>query len=109
MHIEIIRDVLVDVVEKLQKLLVAVPALALRQHLARGNVQGSEQRRGAVAAVIVRHALHVSQPHRQKRLGTLQRLRLAFLVDTKHYRRIRWVQIQTDDVVDFFSEEGIVR
>ena len=39
-HVEVFRDVLIDVIEKLQKLLVAVPALALRQDFTRGKVQG---------------------------------------------------------------------
>ena len=107
-HIEFFRDVFIDVVEKLQELLVAVPFLALRQNLAGGDIQGGEQRRGAVTDVIVGYAFHVSQPHGQKRLGTFQGLRLALLVYAKHHRGIRRVQIQSDDVAHFLGEEGIV-
>ena len=106
-HLEFFRDVIIYVVEKLEELLVAVPALALRHNLAGGDVQGGKQRRGAVPEVIVGYPFHVSQPHGQKRLGTFQRLRLALLVDTKHDRRIRRVQIQSDNVVHFLGEEGI--
>lgn len=107
-HIESFRDVFIDVVEKLQELLVAVSALALRQNLAGGNVQGGEQGRGAVPDVIVRYAFHISQPHGQKRLGTFQGLRLALLVYTKHHRSIRRVQIQSYNITHFLREEGIV-
>ena len=40
--------------EKLQKLLMPMPGIALADHAAFGNLQGGRRRRGAVAVVVVR-------------------------------------------------------
>ena len=94
----------VDVAQEGEDFLVPMASFALREHFAGGHVQGGEQRSGAVADVIVGDALDVPQPHGQHRLGALQGLDLAFFVHAQHHGVIGRVQIQPDDVADFFDE-----
>jgi hypothetical protein len=84
-HIEVLRDIGLDVAQEGQELLVAMLGLALREHGAIGDVQGCKQRGGAMADVVVRDALDIAQAHGQHRLSTLERLTLAFLVHTQHH------------------------
>jgi hypothetical protein len=49
------------------------------------------------------------RPIGQHGLHALERLYLALLVHAQYQRVIRWVQIQADDISDFFNEERIVR
>ena len=48
-----------------------------------------------------------ASPHRQQRLGAIQRLDLAFLIHTQHQSLIGWVQVQSDDIPNLFAEAGI--
>ena len=84
MDVERCGHVGVDVVQEGEEFLVAVTALTLRQYLAGGYIQGGKQGRGAVAHVFVRHPLKVAQPHRQHRLGALQRLHQTLLIRAQH-------------------------
>ena len=96
-----------DVFEESQKLLMAVAVLADAGDLAGGDVQRSEEGRGAVADVVVGVPLGAVRLHRQHRLGAVQRLDLAFLIDAQHDRVLGWVQIQADDVVDLGDQFGV--
>lgn len=55
-------------------------------HLTAGDVQRREQRRCAVAHVVVGTPFRNAGGQRQDRLGTIQRLNLALLVDAQHQR-----------------------
>ena len=107
MNIEIGRHTGVHALEKAQILLVAMAALADGQDLAGGDVQGGKEGRGAVAHVVVRDAFDVADAHRQQRLGSVQSLDLALLVDAEHHGLVRRVQIESDDVADLLHEERI--
>ena len=50
------------------------------------DVEGGEQRGGAVTLVVVRHRPGAARLHRQPRLGAVERLDLAFLVDRENDR-----------------------
>lgn len=78
MHVELRRNVLVDVAQEAEKLLVPIPTLALREDFAIGHIERGEQRRRAVALVVVSDAFEVAQTHRQHGLGAFQGLALAF-------------------------------
>ena len=108
MDIEVLGHVGVDVAQEGEELLVPMASLALCEHLACGHVQGGEQRGGAVADIIVRDAFDIAQSHGQHRLGALQGLDLAFFVHAQHHGMIGRVQVQPDDVADFFDEEGVI-
>ena len=62
-HIEVLRDIGLDVTQEGQELLVVMLGLALRQHGAVGDIKGRKQRGGAVADVVVGDAFDVAQAH----------------------------------------------
>ena len=96
-----------DVAQEGEELLVPVARAALGQDCAGGDVEGGEQGGGAVAHIVMGDALGIAEPHRQQRLGALQRLDLRLLVHAQHHRMIGRVQVQADDVADFFDEERV--
>ena len=79
----------------------AVPLHALADDLAGGDVEGGEQRRGAVALVVVRHGAGAALLQRQPGLRAVERLDLALLVDAQHQRLVRRVEVEADDVLTF--------
>lgn len=78
MNIEVLRDVGLDVAQEAEKLLVPMSRLALSQDAAVGHIKSCEERRGAMADVIVGDALDIAQSHRQDWLCALKRLHLTF-------------------------------
>jgi hypothetical protein len=94
--LEVGRHGLPDRAQEAEELLVPVPRAALRQDGAVEQVEGGEQRGGAMAEVIVGHALDVAEAQRQQRLGTFERLDLAFLVETQDQRLVGRPQIQSN-------------
>src|SRR5690606_12926842 len=109
MHVEMLGYIGLNVPQERQELLMTVLGLALRKYGAVGYVERREQRRRAVAHVVVSDALDVAKPHRQHWLGALERLTLTLLIDTQNQRMIGRVQIQPDDVAHLLDEERIVR
>ena len=67
--------------EKAQELLMTMAGSALGQDLAVCNIKGRKQCRGAMSDIAVGDALDITQPKRQNRLGTLERMNLAIFVD----------------------------
>src|SRR6266581_3498267 len=63
-------------VDELPELDRAMPLMKLRNDLTRLRVEGGEQRGCAVPIVVMRAALDLAGPHRQERLGAIQRLDL---------------------------------
>jgi hypothetical protein len=99
----------VDRFEERQEFLMAMTCLALRQDLPVGNVEGGKERGGAVPLIVVGDAIDVAKPHRQNRLGALERLNLAFFIDAQHDRVIRRIVVETDDVADLLYELRVGR
>jgi hypothetical protein len=77
-------DLSLDLIEEADELLMAVLLHAASDDLALEDVEGSEQRGGAVARVIVRHGGGAPLLQRQAWLGAIERLDLALLVDREH-------------------------
>jgi len=73
-----------ELAQEPQKLLVAVPWLALGDHLSGGHVKGGEQGGSSVADVVMGNTLHEPQPNLQQRLGAIESLDLGLLVDAEH-------------------------
>jgi len=96
-----------DCAQEAEKLLMTVAWLALRQHLPGQHVQGREQRRRSVPLVIMGHALDIAEAQRQQRLGALQRLHLALLINAQHQGIVRRIQVQPDYIAHLLDEEGI--
>src|SRR5438093_10419164 len=70
---------------KRRELLMSMFLLATSDDLPRGNVQRGKEGGGAMAVIIMRAALGLARSHRQDRLAAIQRLHLAFFVNTKHH------------------------
>jgi hypothetical protein len=83
--------------------------LASREHLARGDVQGGEQVKRAVANVIVRPSFGLPDVHRQDRLRTLERLDLGFLVEREYGGIRRRIHIEPHDVAHFLDQLRVRR
>jgi len=72
MDLQIGENGLIEEAEKLEPFLMAVPLLAQTVHLPVSGIQGSEQRRRAIAPVIMRHGLAGTGFERQARLRTVE-------------------------------------
>ena len=94
--------------EELQELVMAVFRHALADHVAGFHIQGGKEGRRAMAFVVMRQGAALAGFHRQARLGAIQRLNLAFLIDGKHDGLFRGVQIEADDILQLFGEPGVV-
>ena len=68
-EVQALGDGLLDLPQKAQEFLVPMAWLALDDYLAGGHIQGREQGCGAVADVVVGHALDVAETHGQQRLS----------------------------------------
>ncbi len=66
-------DLTVDQLQEHEELLVAMTGEALADHLTGGHVKCGEQRRGAVAFVVMGHRPGTALLHRQARLRAIQR------------------------------------
>ena len=73
-----------DGVEETEKLLVAVALHAAPEHGAVEDIESGEQCSDAVADVVVGHGAGLARLDRQARLGPIQGLDLAFLIDREH-------------------------
>ena len=105
--LEVLGDLGVDLGEELLELRGAVSAVQAGDHGAVGDVEGREQGGGAVPDVVVGAALGHPGHHRQCRLGALQGLDLGLLVHAQHHRRLGWVQVEPDDVVELVDEQRV--
>lgn len=106
-QLQILGHLLVDAPQKAEELLMAMPWLALGDHRTGGHIEGSKQGGSAVADVVMGHALHVAQAHRQQWLGAIQSLDLRFLVNAEHDSVLGRIQVQADDVAHLLHKEGI--
>ena len=98
-----------DGVEEADELLVPVALHAAAEDGAVEDVEGGEQRGGAVALVVVGHGAGAALLHGQAGLGAVERLDLRLLVDRQHHGMGRRVDIEADDVPELGHELGIVR
>ena len=108
-HIELLRDILLYVLQELQELLMPVPLLALCDNLATGNVQGGKECRCAMPYVVVSHTFDIAESHGEHGLCSIQSLDLALFIDTE-YDCILWrTQIEPYNVSDFLNKERVRR
>src|SRR5207253_6202417 len=68
----------------------------------------SEQGGGAMAFVVVGHRLTAALFQRQARLSPVECLNLGLLVQRQHERMLRRVEVQTNDIRQFFGKAGVV-
>jgi len=82
----------------------SVPAVAIADGDSACHVQGREQRRHAMAFVIMRLARRYAWRKRQNRLRTVERLNLALFIHTQDNCAIRRIQVQPDNVSYLLDE-----
>ena len=98
-----------DGVEEADELLVPVALHVAADDLAVQHVEGGEQRGRAVAFVVVGHGPGAALLHRQARLGAVERLDLALLIDREHDGMGGRIDVEADDVLELVGELRIVR
>jgi hypothetical protein len=91
-----------------EELLVAVAGQALADDPALQDLEGGKKRGRAVALVVVGHRAGPAPLHRQARLGAVECLDLAFLVDAEHDRLLGWVEVEANDVGQLLGEARVV-
>jgi hypothetical protein len=101
------RNISVEMLQKAQEFLMAMAWLALGDDPPVDDIERREERRGAVAKVVVSHPLDITESHRQHWLGALQGLHLALLVHAQDKRVIRRIKIKANDVPNLFDEERV--
>src|SRR5271166_122504 len=87
----------------------AVALHALPDHRPGGDIEGGEQRGRAMALIIMGHSAGAALLDRQPRLGAVECLDLALLVDAQHHRLVRRTQVEADDVLDFLDKSLVIR
>ena len=102
------RDLGLDGVEEADELLMAMALHVAADHRAVENVEGGEQRRRAVALVVVGHRAGAALFQRQPRLGAVERLDLALLVDRQHDGVRGRIDVEPDDVAQLVDELWVV-
>ena len=102
------RDARLNGIEEADELLMAVALHVAADHRAIEDVQGGEQGGRAIALVVVGHGSGAALLHGQARLGAVERLDLALLVDRKHDGVRRRIDIEPDDITQLGDEVGII-
>src|ERR1700730_8232316 len=91
-------------VEKSDELLMPMLVHATPDHDSVEDVQGGKERGRAVAFVTMGHGSALGRLQRQARLGPIESLNLALLVDGDDHG-VSWrVHVETDDVLDLLGE-----
>jgi hypothetical protein len=99
----------IDLIEKLEQLLVAMLAMTATDDLPGRHIQRGTQRRRAVPKVVVGLARRDPGAHGQQGARPIQRLHLALLVQTDHDRMVGRIQIQADDVAHLLDKLRVGR
>ena len=103
------RNVALDGVEEADELLVPMALHAASDHRAVEDFESGEQRRRAVALVVVGHGAAAAGFQRQPRSGAVERLDFALFVDRQHHRMRRWIDIEANNVDESVGEPRITR
>ena len=103
------RHLRLDGVEEADELLVPVALHVAADDGAVEDVERGEQGGGAVPLVIVRHGSGAPRLHRQSRLGAVEGLDLALLVDREDDGVGRRVDVEADHVLELLGELGVIR
>ena len=85
-----------------------MPPMQLPDDFAGGDIQRGEQRRGAMAFVVVGSPLGDARRQRQQRLRAVQRLNLTLLVDAQHHGLGRRIQYSPTISRTFSTNSGSV-
>ena len=103
------RDLSVNNVQEANELLVPVALHIAPDNRPVEDVQGGEERRGSIAFVVVGHGAETPLLHGQPRLGAVQCLDLAFLIDGQNDGMGWRIDVKPNDIAQFTDEVRIVR
>ena len=93
-----------DGIEKADEFLMPVALHAAADHLAVEDVESGEEGGGAVALIVVGHGAGTPLLDRQARLGAVESLDLALLVDREHDGMGGRIDIEPDDLAQLVGE-----
>jgi len=99
-------NVRVNLIEEADEFLMPMALHVAADNGAVENIERGEQRGRAVALVIVRHRSGATRLHRQSRLGAIESLDLALLVDREDDGVGGRVDIETDHIPELVGELG---
>ena len=91
------------------KLLMAMALHTLADDLTFQHIKRRKQCRDAVTLVVVGNGAGTSLLHRQPRLGAVQRLDLAFLIDRENDGVVGRIDVEADDLFELGRELRIIR
>jgi len=103
------RDAALDLVQEVEKLLMAVTGHVLGGDLAGQNIERGKERRGAVALIVVGHGRAASLLQWQPRLGAVKGLYLRLFIDRQDHRMGGRCHIKTDHITQLIDKSRIVR
>jgi hypothetical protein len=102
------RNLGFDGIEEPDELLMRVALHATADHLAFEHVESGEQRGGAMTLVVMGHGAQTALLHRQARLGAVERLDLALLIEGQDNGVGGRIDIKAHHIAQFLDELGIV-
>ena len=105
--VELGRDGPLDLTEESQEFLMPMARHAFVEDLASGHVQSSEEGRGTVTFVVMRHRSSTPFLQGQARLGAVQGLDLALLVESEDHGPLRGVDVEAHHITELLDELGI--
>src|ERR1700726_996707 len=108
MQIEMCGRLAVDCFQKRQELVCPMAGQTFPDDGTGGPIERGEECCGAVALVIMGHRAGTALFQGQTRLRAVECLDLALLIDGKHQRLLRRIDVKADDALDLRDEVGIV-
>ncbi len=109
MHVQPHRDRRLNRVEKLPELPRPMSVMELPNDSTCCHFQDGEERRGAMAAVVVRAAFYLPRTHWQQRACPIQRLNLRFFIHTQDEGLIWGMQIEADHNAHLLDKQQVGR
>ena len=99
----------IDGVEELAKLHGPVAAMTAADDRAGLDVQGREERRRAMAHIVVGAPFDLAGPHGQQRLCAIQRLNLRLFIGAQDQRAVGGIQVEAHDISHLLHEHRVLR
>src|SRR5665213_3937380 len=98
----------IDGIEEADELLMAMTLHALADHPTFEHVEGGKQGGDAMTLVIMGPSAGATLLHRQPRLGPVERLDLALLIDREHDGMVGRIDVEPDDVLEFGRKARVI-
>ena len=108
MNLFVLRSWALDPTQKPQPRFGGLSGQAGSDHAAVECIERRKERRRAVAFVVVRHRLAASLLERQAGLRAIESLDLRFFVEREEQRVFGRMEVESDDLAEFFGETGVV-